>query len=81
MYLVVMGLILLLMKVLEYGPVASLSWGSPWLWGPFAGAVVWWMWADGSGYTKRKAVERENAIKQKRIDRNREAIRQKIRGR
>jgi len=79
MYLVVIGLILVLMKWQEYGPVANWSWW--WVLSPFAGAAVWWIWADWSGYTKRKAVERENAMKQKRIDRNREAIRQKIRGR
>jgi small Trp-rich protein len=26
---------------------------------PFALAVAWWAWADSSGYTKRKAMERE----------------------
>jgi len=81
MYLVGIGLILVLMRWFEYGPVATLSWWSPWFWGPFAGAVAWWIWADWSGYTKRKAVERENQMKEKRIERNREAIRQRIRGR
>ena len=41
---------------------------------PFAAAVVWWTWADWSGYTKRKAVERENARKQARIDKQREQL-------
>ena len=41
---------------------------------PFGLAVVWWYWADASGYTKRKAMERENLRKQERIDRNKEAI-------
>jgi small Trp-rich protein len=36
--------------------------------------VVWWTWADWSGYTKRKAVEKENARKQARIDKSKEAI-------
>ena len=30
--------------------------------------------ADSSGYTKRKAMEKENAKKQARIDKNKEAI-------
>ncbi len=38
---------------------------------PFALAVAWWAWADWSGYTKRKVVERENERKQARIDRQR----------
>jgi small Trp-rich protein len=41
---------------------------------PFALAVVWWAWADWSGYTKRKAVQRENERKEARIDRSRTAL-------
>ncbi|MDO5692575.1 MAG: TIGR04438 family Trp-rich protein [Pseudomonadota bacterium] len=77
MYLLGLGIILLLMKWLEFGPVAAWSW---WLvLSPFAGAVVWWAWADASGYTKRKAIERENERKMARINRQREATGQKPR--
>ena len=41
---------------------------------PFALAAVWWAWADWSGYTKRKAVERESARRQARIDQSREQL-------
>ena len=41
---------------------------------PFALAAVWWAWADWSGYTKRKAVEREDARKKARIDKSREQL-------
>ena len=69
MLLLGLGIVLLLMKYLEFGAVAMWSW---WVvLSPFAGAVAWWTWADWSGYTKRKAVERENARKQARIDRQR----------
>ena len=72
MYLLGIGIVLLLMKYLEIGPVAEWSW---WVvLSPFAGAVAWWTWADWSGYTKRKAVERENVRKQARIDKSREAL-------
>ena len=45
----------------------------PWLWvlTPFGLAVLWWWWADWSGYTKRKVIEREDRRKQARIDRQR----------
>jgi len=33
--------------------------------------MAWWAWADASGYTKRKAMEREERRKQERIDRQR----------
>ena len=72
MYLLGIGILLLLMKYLEVGPVAVWSW---WVvLSPFAGAVAWWTWADWSGYTKKKAVERENVRKQARIDKSREAL-------
>ena len=72
MYLLGIGIVLLLMKYLEIGPVAEWSW---WVvLSPFAGAVAWWTWADWSGYTKKKAVERENVRKQARIDKSREAL-------
>ena len=72
MYFLGLGLSLLAMKYLETGPVANWSW---WLvMAPFALAVAWWAWADGSGYTKRKAMEREDARRKARVDKNKEAI-------
>jgi small Trp-rich protein len=72
MYLLLVGIILLAMKYLEVGPVAMWSW---WVvLAPFGLAALWWAWADYSGYTKRKAVERENARKQARLDKQREQL-------
>ena len=72
MLLLGLGIILLLMKYLEIDPVAAWSWWA--VLSPFAAAVVWWTWADWSGYTKRTAVQREDARKQARIDKSREAL-------
>jgi len=72
MYLLALGVILLGLKYLEIGPVAAWDWW--WVLSPFVLAVVWWAWADWSGYTKRKVVERENARKQARIDKSRESL-------
>ena len=72
MYFLGLGLIFLLLKYLEIGPVATLSWW--WVLTPFALAVAWWAWADASGYTKRKAMQREDARRQDRIDRSKTAI-------
>lgn len=72
MYFLGLGLILLAMKYLEIGPVAAWSWLV--VLAPFGLAVVWWAWADASGYTKRKAMEREDARRKDRIERNREAM-------
>ncbi len=72
MYFLGLGVVLLALKYLEIGPVAAWSWW--WVFAPFALAVAWWYWADSSGYTKRKAMEREDARRQARIDRNKDAI-------
>jgi small Trp-rich protein len=72
MYFVGLGLVLMVMKYLEVGPVATLAW--VWVLSPFALAVAWWAWADSSGYTKKRAMERELARKNERINKNRENI-------
>ncbi|MBK7002005.1 MAG: TIGR04438 family Trp-rich protein, partial [Rhodoferax sp.] len=48
MYFVGFGLIFMVMKYLEIGPVAAWEW---WIvLSPFGLAVVWWAWADSTGY-------------------------------
>ena len=72
MYFLLIGILGLALKYLEIEPVASLSW---WLvLSPFALAVAWWAWADASGYTKRKEIQKMDGRKQKRIDRQRAAM-------
>jgi small Trp-rich protein len=67
-----LGIILLALKYLEVGPIAVWSW---WVvLSPFALAVVWWTWSDWSGHTKKRAMARENARKQVRIDKQREQL-------
>jgi small Trp-rich protein len=72
MYFLVLGVVLLLMKYLEFGAVAQWSW---WVvLAPFGLAVVWWAWADATGYTKRKAMEKMDKRKADRLAKNREAL-------
>lgn len=72
MYLLGLGLILLVLKYIEWGPVALWSW---WLvLAPFALAVVWWTWADASGYTKKKAMQRDDKRRDERRARTKEAL-------
>lgn len=67
MYFVVLGVLLLVMKVAEFGPVAEWSWG--WVLAPFGLAMAWWAWADSSGLTKRREMEKiEEKKQQRRID-------------
>ena len=67
-----LGIVLLALKYLEMGPVAGWPWWA--VLAPFGLAAAWWAWADWSGYTKKKVVERENARKQARIDKSRAAM-------
>ncbi|MEG0975356.1 MAG: TIGR04438 family Trp-rich protein [Comamonas sp.] len=79
MYFLILGVILLLLKYLEIGPVAMWSWWT--VLAPFGLAVLWWAWADWSGYTKRKAMEQEDAKKLARINKAKEAMGQGVRRR
>jgi small Trp-rich protein len=72
MWFLILGVLGVALKFLEIGPIATLSWWIVLI--PFALAVAWWAWADASGYTKRKVVERENQRKEDRIDRQRSQL-------
>ena len=69
MWFLMLGLLGVALKYFEIGFVATLSWWIVLV--PFALAIAWWAWADASGYTKRKVVEKENQRRQDRIDRQR----------
>ena len=69
MYFVVLGLLLLGLKIAAFGPVGAWSWWLVLL--PFGLAVVWWGWADSSGFTKRRAMD---AMEAKRVERRRRSM-------
>ena len=75
MYFLGLGLLLFALKLLYVDPVAAWSWWA--VLSPFALAVVWWAWADASGYTKRKEMEKMDAIREERIQRQRDALKNK----
>ena len=72
MYALLLGVVLILLKYLEVGPVANWSWW--WVLAPFAVAAAWWAWADATGYTKRKAMEKMDQRKRDRINKHKEAL-------
>lgn len=72
MYALCLGLFLVLLKYLEIGPVAAWSWW--WVLAPFAVAALWWAWADSSGLTKRRAMEKMEKRRQDRINRHKTAM-------
>jgi small Trp-rich protein len=66
MYFVVLGVVLLLMKIFEVAAVGTWSWWAV-LW-PFAAAVAWWAYADKSGLTKRREM---NKMEERKAERRR----------
>jgi len=72
MYFLIAGIGLLLLKYLEVGFVAGWSWWT--VLSPFALAVAWWAWADATGYTKRRQMDKMEQKKQDRINKQRESL-------
>ena len=69
MLFLIVGVLGVLLKYLEVGFVAELSW---WIvLTPFALTLAWWAWADSSGLTSRRAMEREDKRRQDRVERQR----------
>ncbi|MEI8325358.1 MAG: TIGR04438 family Trp-rich protein [Betaproteobacteria bacterium] len=72
MYFLGLGLIFLGLWWLEIGFVARWDWW--WVLSPFVCAVLWWAWADWSGYSKKLEMKKMEQRKKDRIIKNREAL-------
>lgn len=72
MWFLALGLLLMLLKWLEFGPVAEWAWWQTMI--PLGLAIVWWTWADFSGYTKRKRMEKDAKRHDDRIQRLRKNL-------
>ena len=66
------GIVLLLLKIAEIGPVADWSW--VWVLLPFGLAVAWWGFADSTGLTQRRAIRKMDERKEKRRETQMEAL-------
>jgi len=72
MYAVILGVLLLAAKMAEIGPTASWPW---WVvLAPFGIALLWWEFADGTGWTKRRAMDKLEARKDQRREKALEAL-------
>jgi len=72
MAFLVFGVLLGALKLLDIGPPAAWPW---WVvLTPFALAVAWWAWADWSGYTRRKEMEKMDERKAERRRKNMMAL-------
>jgi small Trp-rich protein len=68
MWLLLVGLLLLVSKLLDFGPLAELSWW--WVLLPFLLALIWWeVFERRLGLDKKKAFDELEKAKQERIAR------------
>ena len=66
------GVLLLVLKLLGIAPVVGWAWW--WVLSPFAGAVAWWAYADASGLTKKREMDRMDQRKAARRAKQMEAL-------
>ena len=69
MYFVIIGVVVILLNLAGIGPMADWTWnltGDLWKFCvPFGFALVWWVWADATGYNKRREMEKMDAKKRR----------------
>ena len=67
-----LGILLLALKLAEFGPVATWAWWVVLL--PFGLATAWWAFSDSIGLTQRRAMDKMEEVKADRRNRNLEAL-------
>ena len=72
MPLVIVGVLLMLAKFAEIGPTAGWPWWA--VLAPFGGAALWWAFADSTGITQRRAMQKMEDRKIERRERAMEAL-------
>ena len=72
MWFVVIGVLLILLKALDVGPMVDISWW--WVLSPIVLAILWWEFADKVGYTQRKEMDKMDARKEARRQKSLEAL-------
>ena len=69
MFFIIVGVLLIVAKLADFGPVAAWSW---WVvLAPFAAAALWWAFADSTGITKRREMDK---LEEKKVERRRKAM-------
>jgi len=69
MPLVLVGTLLLIAHLADFGPFGSWPWWA--IAAPFAGAVAWWSFADNSGWTQRRVMDK---MERKKAERREKAL-------
>lgn len=69
MVFIVLGVLLVVLKTADVTAVAAWSW---WVvLAPFGGAFLWWLYADMSGLTKRREM---NKLEERKLERKRRSL-------
>ena len=69
MWFVVLGTLLLILKVADFGAVGAWSWWVVLL--PFVLAAIWWAWSDSMGFTQKAQMRK---MEQRKADRRAKAM-------
>jgi small Trp-rich protein len=72
MWFVGIGVLLVVLKLADFGPPAAWSWWV--IVAPFFAAVAWWGYADSTGLTKRREMDKLEERKLERRRKNMEAL-------
>lgn len=69
MWFIALGVLLVALKLAEFGAVAGWSW---WVvLAPFGAAAAWWAYADSTGLTKKREMDK---LQDKKVARKRKAM-------
>lgn len=69
MWFIVIGVLLVALKLADLGPVAVWAWWVVLI--PFGCAALWWAFADSSGLTKKREMDK---LEEKKVERRRKAM-------
>ena len=72
MAFIIVGVLLVLLKLLDFGAPAVWPWWA--ILSPFGMAAAWWWWSDATGRTKRLEMEKLDERKEERRRKNMVAL-------
>ena len=83
MWFVLLGCLLIVLNLLNIGPFGVWEWPGDWwkmCW-PFGLAAIWWWYADKSGFTRQREMDKMEKKKKDRRIKNLEALGMDYKGR
>jgi small Trp-rich protein len=72
MWFIIAGVLLIALKLSDVAPVVGWAWW--WVLSPFAMAAAWWAYADASGMTKRREMDKLEDRKKERRQKSMDAL-------